>query len=163
GDADDAAPHVVQVLVEGPDGLGLYVSGHGRLLLSCVYPAFFARYSRMSMPRRSRMLSIIRVSPEGGRMPLISRACRNTSLAAAARDGAARRGGRRRRRAGGGAAAVCSGGVGLSHGRPLAVCGLSLDIGAGGVTGRRGPCGVGTSRRLALVAGARRIQTGEVH
>ncbi|MGI9491472.1 MAG: ATP-binding cassette domain-containing protein, partial [Geminicoccaceae bacterium] len=53
---------------------------------------------------------------------------------------------------------------GLSHtyGKTIAVDDVSLDIAPGQMVGVMGPDGVGKSTLLGLIAGARRIQTGEV-
>ena len=53
---------------------------------------------------------------------------------------------------------------GLTHryGKRLALRGVSLSIPAGSTTAVVGPDGVGKSALLSLIAGARRMQTGEV-
>lgn len=53
-------------------------------------------------------------------------------------------------------------GVGLRYGETRALDAVDLEIPAGGMVGLIGPDGVGKSSLLALVAGARRIQSGEV-
>src|SRR5690554_3960837 len=53
--------------------------------------------------------------------------------------------------------------VGLEYGKTIALAGVDLDVPAGGIIGLIGPDGVGKSSLLALIAGARRIQTGSVH
>ncbi|MFZ5655311.1 MAG: ribosome-associated ATPase/putative transporter RbbA [Pseudomonadota bacterium] len=52
--------------------------------------------------------------------------------------------------------------VGLSYGKVCALDAIGLDIPAGCMAGLIGPDGVGKSSLLALVAGARAIQTGRV-
>jgi ribosome-dependent ATPase len=54
--------------------------------------------------------------------------------------------------------------IGVTHryGERLALADVSVDIPAGRMTGLIGPDGVGKSTLLALVAGVRRIQSGEV-
>jgi ribosome-dependent ATPase len=52
--------------------------------------------------------------------------------------------------------------VGLRYGRTVALDAVGLDIPAGCMAGLIGPDGVGKSSLLALVAGARAIQQGEV-
>ncbi|MBB4305132.1 ribosome-dependent ATPase [Rhodobium orientis] len=51
-------------------------------------------------------------------------------------------------------------GVGLRYGRTVALDAVDLDIPAGTMTGLIGPDGVGKSSLLALVSGARALQTG---
>jgi ribosome-dependent ATPase len=53
-------------------------------------------------------------------------------------------------------------GVGLRYGKVCALDAIDLDIPAGCLAGLIGPDGVGKSSLLALVSGARRIQTGTV-
>jgi ribosome-dependent ATPase len=53
-------------------------------------------------------------------------------------------------------------GVTLRYRRTVAVDAVDLDIPAGGMVGFIGPDGVGKSSLLALLAGARQIQTGHV-
>jgi len=53
-------------------------------------------------------------------------------------------------------------GVSLRYGKTLAVDGVTLDIPAGRMIGFIGPDGVGKSSLLALIAGARAMQTGTV-
>ena len=52
--------------------------------------------------------------------------------------------------------------VTLHYGRTLALRGLSLDVPAGRMVGVIGPDGVGKSSLFSLVAGARKVQEGEV-
>ena len=52
--------------------------------------------------------------------------------------------------------------VGLRYGKAQALAGLSLDIPAGCMVGLIGPDGIGKSSLLALIAGARAVQTGRV-
>ncbi len=52
--------------------------------------------------------------------------------------------------------------VGLRYGRTVALEGVSLDIPAGRMVGFIGPDGVGKSSLLALLSGARKIQSGRV-
>ncbi|WP_448097280.1 ribosome-associated ATPase/putative transporter RbbA [Luteibacter yeojuensis] len=52
--------------------------------------------------------------------------------------------------------------VGLRYGKTVALDGIDLDIPAGCMVGVIGPDGVGKSSLLALLAGARAIQAGEV-
>ena len=52
--------------------------------------------------------------------------------------------------------------VGLRYGAVEALDGITLDLPAGGMVGLIGPDGVGKSSLLALVAGARRVQSGHV-
>ncbi|MDQ0391067.1 ribosome-associated ATPase/putative transporter RbbA [Labrys monachus] len=52
--------------------------------------------------------------------------------------------------------------VSLRYGARLALDDVTLSVPAGGIMGVIGPDGVGKSSLLALLAGARRIQTGEV-
>lgn len=52
--------------------------------------------------------------------------------------------------------------VGLRYGAVQALAGITLDLAAGRMVGLIGPDGVGKSSLLALVAGARRVQSGEV-
>ena len=52
--------------------------------------------------------------------------------------------------------------VGLRYGAVQALAGITLDLPAGRMVGLIGPDGVGKSSLLALVAGARRVQSGEV-
>jgi ribosome-dependent ATPase len=53
-------------------------------------------------------------------------------------------------------------GVGLRYGAVAALAGIDLELPAGCMIGLIGPDGVGKSSLLALVAGARRIQSGSV-
>ncbi|MBR0804322.1 ribosome-dependent ATPase [Bradyrhizobium japonicum] len=53
--------------------------------------------------------------------------------------------------------------VSLSYGSTRALDGITLDIPSACVVGLIGPDGVGKSSLLSLVAGAREIQTGQVH
>ena len=53
-------------------------------------------------------------------------------------------------------------GVGLRYGETVALDGIDLDIPAGQMVGLIGPDGVGKSSLLALVAGARAIQSGTI-
>ena len=53
-------------------------------------------------------------------------------------------------------------GVGLRYGEVAALADVSVELPAGGMVGLIGPDGVGKSSLLALVAGARRLQTGQV-
>ncbi len=53
-------------------------------------------------------------------------------------------------------------GVSLRYGQVDALADVTLDLPAGGMVGLIGPDGVGKSSLLALVAGARKIQTGRV-
>lgn len=53
-------------------------------------------------------------------------------------------------------------GVGLRYGQTVALDGIDLDIPAGQMVGLIGPDGVGKSSLLALVAGARVIQSGTI-
>ncbi|MBB5214852.1 ribosome-associated ATPase/putative transporter RbbA [Parapusillimonas granuli] len=53
-------------------------------------------------------------------------------------------------------------GVSLRYGETLALDGISLELPASGMVGLIGPDGVGKSSLLALIAGARRVQQGEV-
>jgi ribosome-dependent ATPase len=53
-------------------------------------------------------------------------------------------------------------GISLHHGRTQALDGIDLKIPAGAMIGFIGPDGVGKSSLLSLVAGARKIQTGQV-
>ena len=53
-------------------------------------------------------------------------------------------------------------GVGLRYGKVQALDGVSLELPAGQLVGLIGPDGVGKSSLLALVAGTRRLQAGEV-
>jgi ribosome-dependent ATPase len=53
-------------------------------------------------------------------------------------------------------------GVSLRYGRTMALDKVSLDIPAGRIVGFIGPDGVGKSSLLALVAGARKLQEGDV-
>jgi len=53
-------------------------------------------------------------------------------------------------------------GVGLRYGRITALDGITVDIPAGRMVGLLGPDGVGKSSLLALLAGARAVQTGSV-
>ncbi len=53
-------------------------------------------------------------------------------------------------------------GVGLKYGRVQALDAISLDLPAGRMIGIIGPDGVGKSSLLALIAGARIIQTGQI-
>ncbi|WP_322520867.1 ribosome-associated ATPase/putative transporter RbbA [Guyparkeria halophila] len=53
-------------------------------------------------------------------------------------------------------------GVGLRYGETVALDGIDLDIPAGQMVGLIGPDGVGKSSLLALVAGARMIQSGSI-
>ena len=52
--------------------------------------------------------------------------------------------------------------VGLRYGRTVALDAVTLDLPAGVMAGLIGPDGVGKSSLLALVAGARAIQAGQV-
>ena len=52
--------------------------------------------------------------------------------------------------------------IGLRYGKIHALDAVSLDVPAGCMVGLIGPDGVGKSSLLALVAGARRIQQGQV-
>ena len=52
--------------------------------------------------------------------------------------------------------------ISLHYGKVTALDGISLEIPAGGLAGLIGPDGVGKSSLLALVAGARAIQTGTI-
>ncbi|NYT82220.1 ribosome-associated ATPase/putative transporter RbbA [Alcaligenaceae bacterium] len=54
-------------------------------------------------------------------------------------------------------------GVSLRYGKTLALDGVSLELPAGKMVGLIGPDGVGKSSLLSLIAGARRVQQGEVH
>jgi ribosome-dependent ATPase len=54
-------------------------------------------------------------------------------------------------------------GVGLSYGKKVALADVTLDLPAGRTVGFIGPDGVGKSSLLALLAGARAVQTGTVH
>jgi len=61
-------------------------------------------------------------------------------------------------------AAVASlAGVSLRYGQTRAVDDVSLDIPANRMVGLIGPDGVGKSSLLALIAGARKLQDGQVH
>ena len=53
----------------------------------------------------------------------------------------------------------------LSHayGKVQALLGVSLAIGRGATVGLIGPDGVGKSTLLSLIAGVRKLQSGEVH
>ncbi|WP_273648880.1 ATP-binding cassette domain-containing protein, partial [Pseudomonas aeruginosa] len=53
-------------------------------------------------------------------------------------------------------------GVSLRYGKSHAVEGISLDIPANRMVGLIGPDGVGKSSLLALIAGARKMQEGEI-
>ena len=53
-------------------------------------------------------------------------------------------------------------GVGLRYGKTRALDGISLDVPAGRMAGLIGPDGVGKSSLLALIAGARRVQSGRI-
>ncbi len=53
--------------------------------------------------------------------------------------------------------------ISLRYGKTVALDGINLDLPAGGMVGVIGPDGVGKSSLLALVAGARKIATGQVH
>ena len=53
-------------------------------------------------------------------------------------------------------------GIGHRYGRVVALADVSLAIAAGGVMGLIGPDGVGKSTLLALIAGAKQLQQGEV-
>lgn len=53
-------------------------------------------------------------------------------------------------------------GVGLRYGNRVALDAVSLDLPAGCMVGLIGPDGVGKSSLLALIAGARRLQAGEI-
>ncbi len=53
-------------------------------------------------------------------------------------------------------------GAGLRYGKTIALDGIELDLPAGRMIGLLGPDGVGKSSLLALLAGARRLQTGRV-
>ncbi len=53
--------------------------------------------------------------------------------------------------------------VQLSYGKTQALRGLSLDLRAGLMLGLIGPDGVGKSSLLSLIAGARALQSGDVH
>ena len=53
-------------------------------------------------------------------------------------------------------------GIGLEYGRIRALDGITLDIPAGQTVGLIGPDGVGKSSLLALIAGARRLQQGQL-
>ena len=53
-------------------------------------------------------------------------------------------------------------GVGLRYGKTVALDGITLDIPAGRMVGLLGPDGVGKSSLLALLAGARKVQSGRV-
>ena len=53
-------------------------------------------------------------------------------------------------------------GVGLRYGRAVALESVSLDLPAGVMVGFIGPDGVGKSSLLALIAGARAIQSGRI-
>jgi ribosome-dependent ATPase len=53
-------------------------------------------------------------------------------------------------------------GVGLRYGAVAALAGIDLELPAGRMVGLIGPDGVGKSSLLALVSGARKIQTGRV-
>ncbi|WP_050629312.1 ribosome-associated ATPase/putative transporter RbbA [Bradyrhizobium viridifuturi] len=52
--------------------------------------------------------------------------------------------------------------VGLTYGKTAALQAVTLDMPAGGVVGLIGPDGVGKSSLLALIAGARAVQTGHI-
>jgi len=52
--------------------------------------------------------------------------------------------------------------VGLRYGNTVALDGVDLEIPAGGIVGFIGPDGVGKSSLLALISGARKIQSGSV-
>ncbi|MDE2464575.1 MAG: ATP-binding cassette domain-containing protein, partial [Alphaproteobacteria bacterium] len=52
--------------------------------------------------------------------------------------------------------------VALRYGKIRALDGITLDIPGGKITGLIGPDGIGKSSLLALLAGARRVQTGHV-
>ena len=52
--------------------------------------------------------------------------------------------------------------VTLRYGEVAALAGVTLDLPGGGMVGLIGPDGVGKSSLLALIAGARQIQTGQV-
>ena len=54
-------------------------------------------------------------------------------------------------------------GVSLRYGKVMALDEVTLDIPAGGMAGLIGPDGVGKSSLLALLAGARILQQGDVH
>jgi ribosome-dependent ATPase len=54
-------------------------------------------------------------------------------------------------------------GVGLSYGKTRALDAVTLDLPAGCMVGLIGPDGVGKSSLLALIAGARVIQQGQIH
>ena len=54
-------------------------------------------------------------------------------------------------------------GVSLRYGQTRAVDDVSLDIPANRMVGLIGPDGVGKSSLLALIAGARKLQDGQVH
>jgi len=51
-------------------------------------------------------------------------------------------------------------GIGLSYGKTIALDGIDLDLPAGCMAGLIGPDGVGKSSLLALISGARALQTG---
>src|SRR5271167_3192483 len=53
-------------------------------------------------------------------------------------------------------------GVSHRYGKTLALDNVTLEIPAGRMTGLIGPDGVGKSTLLGLIAGVRKIQTGEV-
>ncbi len=53
-------------------------------------------------------------------------------------------------------------GVSLAYGKTAALSDITLDVPAGGMVGLIGPDGVGKSSLLALVAGARALQQGEI-
>ncbi len=53
-------------------------------------------------------------------------------------------------------------GVSHEYGKTVALDAITLDLAAGGMTGFIGPDGVGKSTLLALIAGAREIQSGRV-
>ena len=54
-------------------------------------------------------------------------------------------------------------GVSLRYGKTIALDDVTLSIPKGRMVGLIGPDGVGKSSLLALLTGARRIQSGEVH
>ena len=52
--------------------------------------------------------------------------------------------------------------VSLAYGKTVALADVSLDLPAGRMVGLIGPDGVGKSSLLALLAGARKVQSGRV-
>ena len=57
---------------------------------------------------------------------------------------------------------ACVAGVGLHYRKSIALTGINLNLPAGRMIGFIGPDGVGKSSLLALIAGARKIQSGRV-